>query len=285
MSDAENYYRRLREIIWPLLMHRVARSQPLREQMLAIAASEQSAAGKLLRLPTSKVPPAMVRHAETWAKHLQAGKAHYDAADAMGLFDPAEEPVEAADPESIRMTMGGFFKTFVRSLFEYEDTPRAASSRRASVAEQIAHQKRDKKYNDERTRLVALLERLGADHVPGFKARDYIRLLRWSGTEELHPKECLMGATDAQIEEQLNLLPGGAQLSVVEFHLRENEYLSVYGAVNEDFAFQYNDSTGGFLMESEKDDFSLPVTMEKIRKFLADPDEWQSLLEWKRRER
>lgn len=94
-----------------------------------------------------------------------------------------------------------------------------------------------------------------------------------------------MGATDAQIEEQLNLLPGGAQLSVVEFHLRENEYLSVYGAVNEDFAFQYNDSTGGFLMESEKDDFSLPVTMEKIRKFLADPDEWQSLLEWKRRER
>ncbi|MBL9160629.1 MAG: hypothetical protein JNJ70_24315 [Verrucomicrobiales bacterium] len=285
MSDAGNYYRRLREIIWPLLMHRIAKSQPLREQMLAIAASEQSAAGKLLRLPTSKVPAAMVRHAEAWAKHLQAGKAHYDAADAMGLFDPPREPEETSEPGLIRATVGVFFKTFLRSLFEYEDTPRAATSRTASVAEQIAHQKRGEKYNDERTRLVALLERIGADHVPGFKARDYIRLLRWSGTEELHPKECLMGATDAQIEEQLNLLPGGAQLSVVEFHLREHEYLSVYGAVNEDFAFQYNDSTAGVVMESEKDDFTVPAAMEIIRKFLADPDEWQGLLEWKRRER
>jgi len=285
MSAAATYYLQVRGILWPVLMGRVDKTKALREQVFAIAANENKAAKKLLRLPTGGAPAALVRHAEAWAKHLQGYEEIIRSADALDLFEPDDEEGSEShrdsEPGLIRTAVGGFLAVFLHDALGLSSRSGSSTpAERASASAFSAHQKRAQKYSDERTRLEALLERAGADHVPDLQARDSIRLLRWAEKEELHPKQAIMGPTDAEVEEQLSLLPGGDQLSVVELFPRSDEYLSVFGAVDEGFTFRYDDKTTGCTMESAEDGLPLAETLKLVRNVLAAPDEWESLVKW-----
>lgn len=281
MTTTAEYYRKVREILWPLLLTRVDTTEPLTPQMRKRATDEQKAAMQLLRLPTGDAPKAIVHHVEAWAKHLQAGQEHYGRAETLGLFDSPEEPQERTEPGLIGTFVGGFFKTLAAEAFGIKSSSKGSPSPVGPTQAQLdSHQKKAKRWKEERDRLEAALERVGADHVRDYRARDYFQLSRWTGEEEALPTLRVMGPTDKMLREQLATLPGGKQLSVIELYPRSAEYFAVNGAANEGFAFHYLDRVTGESSHSKQEDFSLADALNIAVQFCEHPEGWGKLVEW-----
>lgn len=276
-----DYYSKIRSILWPILVFRVNHDQPLAPQIRFRAEIQQKAAKALLRLPTGGAPEKLVRHVDTWAKHLQAGQAIFEETEALGLFDESAASEEVEKPGLVRRIAGMLFPLLAPHTFEAIQKVDRRNAARES-AQVAALEKRMAKRKEERDRLEAVLERLGADLVPDFRNQNYFWGQRWEGSRDLNvPAETFLGVSRKRLEGQLKVLPGGDGLSNVEIFPSSDVRFAIIGSVEEGFALGHIDRTNGECHQSAREDYSLKEALDLAIKFCDDPESWEALVEWR----
>lgn len=96
-------------------------------------------------------------------------------------------------------------------------------------------------------------------------------------------RNCFESPTDAEIIEQLNLLPGGDQISSIELHISKTHHIAVGGSVKEGFHARYHEFSRAGEWESVRDDLSLESAANLVASYLDQIKDWKQLIKWKRR--
>lgn len=280
MNPTAEYYRKVRGMIWPLLVQRTAMDCPISPQMMTRAKEHQRVAKQLLRLPTEGAPATLVRHVEAWAKHLQVAPAFYEEAESLAYYDPPEVSEESKEPGLLGMIAGTIL--LLAASKTMEGIEKSSRRQKIRLSTQIAaYEKRAGKRMDERDRLEATLERLGADNVQGFRRRDFHWLQRWTGEVKLLPDETVLGPGDEEIERQLRSLPNqGKGLSNVEIYPTSEEYLVVYVISRDRFGFGRLERNANLFTESVEP-ASLSRAVDFAIRYCEAPEDWEGMIEWK----
>jgi hypothetical protein len=109
-------------------------------------------------------------------------------------------------------------------------------------------------------------------------------LKTWVGNRQ-NPQlvNCLESPINAEITEQLKLLPGGDQVSAVELHISKTHYIALGGSVTEGFYARYHEFSRAGEWETVRDDLSLESAANLVACYRDQTDDWKQLVQWKRR--
>src|SRR5207302_6821858 len=106
----------------------------------------------------------------------------------------------------------------------------------------------------------------------------------WVGDKQ-NPQllNCLESLTDGEITEQLQLLPGGDQISTIELHISKTHHIAVAGSIAEGFHARYREFSRAGEWETVRDDVPLESAANLVTSYRDQLHDWKRLVEWKRR--